>query len=31
MVYLDDFQPQSFLTKLMQLYYSTKEEVLRRK
>ena len=31
MVYLDDFQPQSFLTKLMQLYYSTKEAVLRRK
>ncbi len=31
LLYLDDFQPQSFLKKLMQLYYSTKEEVLLRR
>lgn len=31
MVYLDDFQPASFLKKITQLYYSTKEEVMQRR
>lgn len=31
MVYLNDFRPSSFLKKLTQLYYATKEEVLQRR